>query len=113
MTPTARTKKLLEADGYVVAIVEKWIPFSKPPRRLDLFGFIDLLAMRPGELIGVQVTSTSNISARIHKIEQSPYRDWWVSTGSRLEVHGWSKKAQGKRKIWTLTRKVLASGQPR
>lgn len=111
MTPTARTKRMLEADGYVVAIVEKWNAFARI--RQDLFGFIDLLAMKPGVLLAVQVTSTGNISARIHKIEQSPYRDWWVSTGSRLEVHGWGKKTQGKRKIWTLTRKVLASGQPR
>lgn len=112
MTPTARTMKYLVADGYACAVVEKWNPFARI--RQDLFGFIDLLAMKPNTpLLAIQVTSTSNISARIAKIEQSIYRDWWVSTGCRLEVHGWSKKgAKGKRKVWTLTKKVLASGKP-
>ncbi len=111
MTPTARTKQFLERDGYHVSIVEKWNAFAKI--RQDLFGFIDILALKPGVLLAIQVTSTGNMSSRIEKINQSPLRDWWVSTGCRLEVHGWSKKGpRGKRKTWQLTRKVLASGVP-
>ena len=56
MTPTQRSLKYLREQGYTVAIVERWNAFAKI--RQDLFGFIDLLAIKPGETLAVQTTAS-------------------------------------------------------
>ena len=70
MTPTQRSLAYLRNEGYLVAIVEHWNPFARI--RQDLFGFIDLLAIRRDETLAVQVTA-SGVSSRVHKIEASPH----------------------------------------
>ena len=54
---TPRSIAWLRERGYVVGNVEKWIPQIR--QRKDLFGFIDLLAVRGDETLGVQVTSST------------------------------------------------------
>lgn len=111
-SPTQRTLAELRKQGFTAYVVEKWNPHAKI--RQDLFGFIDILAMKPCEpLLAVQATSTGNISARIQKIADTSLGLDWISTGNRLEVWGWAKRgARGKRKVWTITVKVLAPGRP-
>ena len=101
MSPTQRSKQYLEAQGYRVAIVEKWNQWAKV--RQDLFGVADLLAMKPqAPLLAVQVTTTANLSTRIQK-DPRTVQDW-RSTGNRFEYHGWSKRgARGTRKLWQIT----------
>src|SRR3546814_5061317 len=65
-SPTARTLAKLRADGWLAWVVEKWIPQTR--KRSDLFGFIDILAQRDGEVLAVQATSRSNVSSRVNKI---------------------------------------------
>lgn len=105
MSPMQRSKKYLEQQGYRVAITEHWNSFARC--RVDLFGVIDLLAMRPGApLLAIQTTSTSNLSARLKK-DPITVRQW-LSTGAEFQFHGWSRQgARGKRKTWTLTIKGL------
>ena len=70
VSPTQRTlKKLRDSGDYpLVSIVERWNAFAKI--RQDLFGIIDLLAIdSKGNTVGIQVTSYSNISARVKKME--------------------------------------------
>ena len=55
MSPTQLSIRHLKENGYLVAVVEKWNPFVKI--RQDLFGFIDVLAIRENETLAVQVTS--------------------------------------------------------
>lgn len=99
MTPTTETIKKLKRDGYTVAIVEKWNAFAKI--RQDLFGFIDVLAIRKGEILGIQTTSRANVNARIKKSLASPHLKTWLLAGGRFEVWGWSKKGKrGQRKLW-------------
>jgi hypothetical protein len=109
-SPTSRTLSLLKKGGYTVAIVERWNQYSRT--RHDLYGFADILAMKGTELLAVQATSGSNVSARITKILAEPRALEWVRPGSQrfLSVIGWSKKgARGKRKTWTPTfRPVVA-----
>tara|TARA_R110000851_G_scaffold93777_3_gene204164 strand:- start:1102 stop:1413 length:312 start_codon:yes stop_codon:yes gene_type:complete len=72
ISPTQRTlKKLRDSGDYpLVAIVERWNAFAKI--RQDLFGIIDLLAIDiKGNTVGIQVTSYSNVSARLKKMEDS------------------------------------------
>lgn len=97
MTPTQRSKAHLEAQGYKVAIVEHWNSFARI--RQDLFGFIDLLAIRENETLAVQTTSGSNVSARVAKITEHENLPYIRNAGWRIVVHGWRKAANGR---WTL-----------
>ena len=93
-SPTQRSKALLESQGYRVEIVERYNSFVK--RRFDLFGFIDLLAIKPGETVGVQTTSYSNLSARVKKIAEHENVDAVREAGWRILCHGWKKNAKGR-----------------
>lgn len=98
MSPTQRTLKHLRAAGYLAEVVEKWIPVVK--QRKDLYGFIDVLAIRDGEVVGVQSTSSSNVAARVTKISDHPNVAAVRKAGIRILVHGWGKSRATKR--WTL-----------
>jgi hypothetical protein len=89
MTPTQRTLAMLRTDGWTCEVVEKWNPAVK--RRHDLFGIFDVLAIRDGETMGVQVTSYSNVAARIRKIAESEHIAAIRKAGWRVCVHGWHK----------------------
>lgn len=90
MTPTARTLARLRRDGYAAGVVERWI--AQAGVRRDLFGCIDLLAIRAGEaVIGVQATAVSCMSARIAKARSIPELRTWLATGARFQVWGWAK----------------------
>jgi hypothetical protein len=92
-SPTQRTLKRLKDSGNypLVSIVEKWNPFAKI--RQDLFGIIDLLAIdNKGNTVGIQVTSYSNISARVKKMEGSDAISHLRNANWLLSVEGWHKK---------------------
>jgi hypothetical protein len=97
MTPTQRSLAHLRAAGWQVAIVEHWNPFARI--RQDLFGVLDLLAVRDGVTLGVQTTSGSNVSARVRKIAESETVPALREAGWLLHVHGWRKGANGR---WAL-----------
>lgn len=65
-----------------------------PGVRKDLFGFIDLIAVGNGKIIGIQATSTENISHRWNKILSPEHVEnaiAWLSTFARLEIWGWKQ----------------------
>jgi hypothetical protein len=96
-SPTVRSRKHLEAQGYSVATVEHYNAFTR--RRHDLYGFIDLIAGKDGETLAVQTTSASNVSARVRKIAGHPNLDAVrVAHGWRIVVHGWRKSGR----LWVL-----------
>lgn len=90
MTLTNRSKKLLEGEGYMVDVVERWIPNTMI--RKDLFGIFDLLAVKDQETLAIQVTSTSNVASRRTKMQESTAYNRVVFAGWGIELHGWSKK---------------------
>lgn len=92
-SPTQRSKKYLQDLGYAVVIVERWNPFAKI--RQDMFGFIDLLAIKTGETLAVQTTSGSNVSARVEKITNHENVDLVRDAGWKIHVHGWRKLKSG------------------
>ena len=94
MSPTERSLKALRADGWLCQVVEKWNPHSRT--RLDLFGFVDILALRGGETLAVQATSRSNVSIRANKIAEHENVAAVRKAGWRLEVWGWSKNSAGR-----------------
>ena len=93
MSPTQRSLAYLRNLGYHVEVVEHWNHFAR--QRRDLWGFADLLAIRPGEVLAVQVTSGSNVSARVKKIAEHENTQFVREAGIAIHVHGWRKLKAG------------------
>ena len=93
MTPTQRSLKALRNLGYLVEVVEKWNSFTRT--RKDLWGWADLLAIKRGEVLAVQVTAQA-VSTRIAKITVSETLARVREAGVRIEVHGWRKNSKGR-----------------
>lgn len=112
MTPTQRTRDWLKRRGVLNAIVERWNSFA--PRgdggkglRQDLFGFADILAIGP-RIVAIQVTSGTNVAARVEKIYDTTAARTWLEAGGLIEVHGWRKAGpRGKRKTWQIRRVAI------
>lgn len=101
-SPTQRTLAYLRKRGEVAQVVERFNQFAKV--RQDLFGFIDIVNLRTGAIVGVQCTSGGNVAARVNKIlnECGDVAREWLLAGGRIEVWGWAKRGpRGKRKLWT------------
>ena len=92
-SPTQRSLEYLRELGYHCEIVEKWNPWRKV--RQDLWGWCDILAIRRDEVLAVQVTS-AGVAARIKKIQESDTVAKVREAGIRVEVHGWTKRANGR-----------------
>lgn len=94
-SPTQLSLKKLKSEGYeTVQVVEVWIPaFGRGfGNRRDLFGCWDILAVKDGQTVAVQVTSKSNMSARIKKIaDHEPHTSNLMKANWTLLVHGWFK----------------------
>ena len=92
VTPTQRSMKLMRDRGYHVEVVEKWNSFTKTKK--DLFGFIDVLCISEGSVVGVQSTSYTNVAARVTKIREHELYPVVLSSGIQILVHGWHKKGR-------------------
>lgn len=93
-SPTQRTLALYKERGYLCEVTEKWNAFARI--RQDLFGFIDVLAIKEGEVVGVQATSWGNVKARINKIADHDNTPMVRKAGIRIIVIGWGKDSAGK-----------------
>ena len=96
-TPTEKSLAVLRAQGYTCAIVEKWMPFPPPGHRSDMYGCIDIVALGDNEVLFVQTTSGSNVSARVKKITENEFLPAMRKAGVKVEVHGWTAKKVGNR----------------
>lgn len=94
MSPTQRSLKKLRDEGWLVAITERWNPHAKI--RQDLFGFVDLLAVKDGQTLAVQTTSGANVSARVKKIADVESLPAIRKAGWSVHVHGWRKLKTGR-----------------
>jgi hypothetical protein len=69
--PTHRQRgvDLLRCYGWEVEVVEHFErPPGRPAYRKDLMGFADLLALRPGKTLAVQITSAANVGGHVRKL---------------------------------------------
>ncbi len=102
MSPTQRTLAECRRRGWIACVVEKWLAPAR--RRVDAFGFGDILAVNPTEdgAVLIQCTTTSNAPARVRKIltECAEEALAWIRAGNTILTWGWSKR--GKRGLWTL-----------
>jgi hypothetical protein len=86
-SPTQLSLKKLREEGYTVQVVEYWNSFARI--RIDLFGFIDIIALKGKEVLAVQTTSASNMSARCKKIADHENLGSVREAGWTIHVHGW------------------------
>jgi hypothetical protein len=87
-SPTERSLKLLRKEGWEPAVVERWNAHARI--RQDLWGFVDLIAMKAGEPpLLVQSTSAANLAARRTKIAAEPRARLALTAGFRVVLHGW------------------------
>lgn len=99
-SPTQRSLALLRKQGGIVAVTEKWNSFVR--RRIDLWGFADLIHAVGDTVTLIQTTSGSNAAARVNKIALIPAADYWLQSPNRkIHVHAWAKRgARGHKKKW-------------
>jgi hypothetical protein len=73
-------------------VVERWLPHAKVRR--DLFGCIDVVAVRRGEsgVLAVQATTLEHVAARLAKAKGRPELRTWLAAGNRFQVHGWYRR---------------------
>lgn len=111
MSPTQRSLKLLRERGWIAEVTERWIPggAGRPGIRKDLWSFADLLCLHPvtGEILAVQTTSASNISARVRKIADCELTPVVRKCGIGIHVHGWRKPCKGRR-TWTVVERDVS-----
>ena len=61
-SPTQLSLKKLREEGYItIQVVEYWNSFAR--RRIDLFGFIDILAIKNGEVLARSEEHTSELQS--------------------------------------------------
>lgn len=93
-SPTQRSLKLLRAEGWRVAIVEHWNVWAHI--RQDLFGCIDLLALKDGSTLAVQTTTSDHYAERVKKVQAADAYQDMIDAGWTVVVHGWVKRANGR-----------------
>ncbi len=103
MSPTSRTLQLLRRQGYLAAVVERWIPQAN--LKADLFGIGDVLGVHPRDrtVLLVQCTSDGHVADRLKRIQARPELPRLLQAGVAVEVWGWSFRA-GR---WCLRRVAL------
>lgn len=91
MTPTQRSMALLREQGYLPDIVEHFNAYAR--RRIDLFGWADIVALHPSKtgVLAVQTTTGSNLAARVKKAAEMASFRLWIAAGNAVEFHGWRK----------------------
>ena len=88
-SPTVRSLKVMRDQGYYAEVVERYNSFTR--KRNDFCGFIDILCLAQGAVVGVQTTSYSNMSARVKKIREHENLHVVLASGIKILVHGWRK----------------------
>ena len=91
LSPTQLSLREAEKRGWTAAVVEKWNPYARI--RQDMFGFVDIVALAEGEVIFIQATSDSNVSARAKKIADAQHLPAVRRANVRVLVWGWKKRS--------------------
>lgn len=100
MTPCARTIALLTSENYAADVVERRITRIVTK---DFLGCIDIIGVREGTTIAVQVTTTDHFANRRTKLKASPMLARMKAAGWRVEVHGWRER----KGTWIVRRESL------
>ena len=93
-SPKTLSMHALKARGFIVADVEKIVPYHFIKQ--DLFGMFDLLAIHPetGEVLAAQPTDLTSVSKRVDKITNNENLPAIRKAGWTIEVHGWKWRGE-------------------
>ena len=91
----------LRAEGWTAEVVEHWKrnPVTGQQTKHDLFGIIDILAVRDDETLAVQTTTRDKLPAHVRKIVKATATPVLQAAGWRLVCHGWWQP-KGPRTRW-------------
>lgn len=90
--PAQRSLALLRDEGFVCAIVERYNQYAR--RRFDAFGWMDILSIRAGRLLGVQASSAARMYERRDKIL------YGVETDDGIQTDDQGLTVPDKAKLW-------------
>ena len=108
---TGRSRKYLEHQGYIVALVERSLDVPKFPgsterfrNKFDAFGFADLAAVHPDKTgtLFIQVTDHAHRLDRLAKILALRTPKVILQANNRIELHTWKASRKQGRKLWCL-----------
>lgn len=115
-SPTSRSLDYLRKQGFHAGVVEQNVRYpekinGRPTGKMimfkrDLFGWCDIIAVRPSGkgTVYVQTTSRANQSSRLKKIIASKEAIDVLLAGNTILVHGWAQVgARGERKTWQVS----------
>ena len=89
MSPTQRSLKELRDRGYTAQVVEHYNSFIH--QRKDLFGILDILCIKKGKTLGVQVSTLSHKGDHMKKIKECEHLQAILDAGWNVELHSWRK----------------------
>lgn len=123
---TQRSLKYLRNLGWTACVVEKWLPARGGMlfgRRIDAFGFGDILACHDGKPIDgfcpvtkrcialVQTSTGARWNDHVAKLTAIPELEKWKAAGGLVILHGWSHKpkggVRGAKKVWVVREETL------
>jgi len=103
LSPTQRTLRQLRQEGFICGIVERFNPYAgKFGIRQDLFGIIDIIAIKHDAICGIQ-SCGSNFAEHDRIILENEFAPEWLKANGHLELWGWRKiklKKGGKMMVW-------------
>jgi len=103
LSPVQRTIRELRNQGCLCDIAEKFNAHVGPfGIRQDLFGFIDIIALAPDGIRGIQACG-ADFKAHKNKILSNENALEWLRSGGRIDIYSWrkvKKKRGGKLLIW-------------
>ena len=109
LSPTQRTLKFLRTQGYIAGIVERFVSIPGTfGKRIDLFNFIDIIAIKPDEIWGIQ-SCGQTFAEHNRKILENEIAPEWLEAGGKLQLIGWRKlkvKRGGKAMKWEPKTKI-------
>lgn len=92
---TQKSLALMKKNGWKPWIVERFIGKGKFGVRRDLYHIIDILGYddKEKQFVGIQSTTMNQRKDHITKLlnDEREYVEFWLSTGSRLELWCWRK----------------------
>jgi len=108
---TQKTLKHCRELGRTCGVVERFIPQAGPfGKRIDLFGFIDIICTDKGGemgngrgIIAIQSTGPSGHSAHKKTILENENVPKWLEAGGKIELWSWRKllvRRGGKARTW-------------
>lgn len=98
-SPSALSVELLVGRGYAVNVVERRLTARISS---DLFGCIDILALRGAETLAVQTSTRHHLADRSRKVADSEYLPAMREAGWTIHIHGWDEPTRGEFRVKTL-----------